>query len=104
MHLDAVAIGTPVVVQHVGGDRAFRRRMMELGLLPNTAVEVVRVAPLGDPMELRVRGCHLSIRKQEARAIAVAPVAGRAPAPRRPDSAGAPDEAVRPLEVVRDAP
>jgi Fe2+ transport system protein FeoA len=46
---------------------------MELGLLPGTAVEVVRVAPLGDPLELRVRGCLLSIRREEARAIDVEP-------------------------------
>jgi ferrous iron transport protein A len=58
-------------VLHVGGERPFRRRMMELGLLPGTRVEVVRVAPLGDPIELRVRGCLLSIRREEARCIGV---------------------------------
>jgi ferrous iron transport protein A len=46
---------------------------MELGLLPGTEVEVVRRAPLGDPMEITVRGMHLSLRKSEARQIDVSP-------------------------------
>ncbi len=73
MTLGDVAIGVPVTVTHVGGDRAFRRRLMELGLLPGTRVEIVRVAPLGDPIELMTRGCFLSIRKQEARLVDVSP-------------------------------
>ena len=72
MTLGDVAIGASVTVTHVGGDRAFRRRLMELGVLPGTRVEVVRVAPLGDPIELVVRGCFLSIRRQEARLVDVA--------------------------------
>ncbi|NNE68838.1 MAG: ferrous iron transport protein A [Rhodothermales bacterium] len=48
-------------------------RLLELGLLPGTLVEVVRLAPLGDPMDLRVRGFHLSLRKQEAAQIVVTP-------------------------------
>ncbi len=46
-------------------------RLLELGLLPGTVVEVVRLAPLGDPMDLRVRGFHLSLRKKEAAQIMV---------------------------------
>jgi ferrous iron transport protein A len=67
------ALETPVVVKHVGGERHFRRRLMELGLVPGSEVRVKKVAPLGDPMELSVRGCTLSIRKAEARAVAVEP-------------------------------
>jgi ferrous iron transport protein A len=48
-------------------------RLLEMGLLPGTVVEVVRLAPLGDPIDLKVRGYHLSIRRQEARQINVAP-------------------------------
>ena len=70
--LDRVLPGEFAVVQSVVGERAFRRRLMELGLLSGTEVEVVRIAPLGDPIELRVRGCCLSIRVQEARGITVA--------------------------------
>ena len=71
MTLAELAIGVSVTVTHVGGERAFRRRLMELGLLPGTRVEVVRVAPLGDPMELSVRGCQISIRREEAGSIEV---------------------------------
>ena len=46
-------------------------RLMEMGLLPGTQVEVVRLAPLGDPMDLRVRGYHLSIRKVDAALVTV---------------------------------
>ena len=63
--------GTRVVVARVGGARAFRRRLMELGLIPGTTVEVVRVAPLGDPLELSARGCNLSIRRADARMVDV---------------------------------
>jgi ferrous iron transport protein A len=81
MNLEEVDIGVPVVVAMVGGERPFRRRLMELGILPGTVIVVVRVAPLGDPIELSVRGCLLSIRRGEARSITVSParVTGRAP-------------------------
>jgi len=57
------------VVAKVAGSRAVRRRLMELGLLPGSRVAVVNVAPLGDPLELQVRGCKLSIRHAEAGTI-----------------------------------
>ncbi len=62
---------TPATVRQVGGPRAFRRRLMELGLVPGTAISVVNVAPLGDPLELSVRGCRLSIRSHEAALIEI---------------------------------
>ena len=46
-------------------------RLLEMGLLPGTPVEVIRLAPLGDPMDLKVRGFHLSIRKHEAAYIEI---------------------------------
>ena len=55
----------------IGGDRAFRRRLMELGFVPGTRVELRKVAPLGDPLEFGVRGGSVSIRRREAAAIAV---------------------------------
>ena len=48
-------------------------RLLEMGLLPGTPVEVVRLAPLGDPIDLKVRGYHLSIRKHEAQLITIDP-------------------------------
>jgi len=63
--------GKTVIVVEVGGDRAFRRRIMEMGLLPGTPVRVVAVAPLGDPLTLELRFGRLSIRKREAEEIRV---------------------------------
>jgi len=90
MTLEQVAVGTSVVVESVGGARAFRRRLMELGIIPGTQVEVVRVAPLGDPLELSARGCNLSIRAAEAREVQVA-AASALPgtSENRPEGAGA---------------
>ena len=48
-----------------------RRRMLDMGLVTGVEVEVVRFAPLGDPLELNVKGYHLSLRKEEARGIQV---------------------------------
>ncbi len=63
--------GQAVIVDEVGGDRGFRRRIMEMGLVPGTAVRVVAVAPLGDPLTLELRGGRLSIRKREAAQVRV---------------------------------
>ncbi len=71
MTLDSAHIGEHLRIQQVAGERAFRRRLLELGLVPGTRVELKRIAPLGDPVELLVRGCSLSIRRAEARFIHV---------------------------------
>jgi ferrous iron transport protein A len=71
MNLAQTPIGQVVTVEHVAGEGSFRRRLMELGLVPGTRVEVVGVAPLGDPLELLVRGGSLSIRRAEAQGVAV---------------------------------
>ena len=71
MNLAQTRIGQVVTVSHVAGEGSFRRRLMELGLVPGTQIEVVAVAPLGDPLELLVRGGSLSIRKTEAEGVAV---------------------------------
>lgn len=57
----------------VGGERAFRRRLMELGLVPGTPVTLRKVAPLGDPLELEVRGGRISIRRRDAAAVELEP-------------------------------
>ena len=51
--------------------RRMSRRLMEMGLLPGTRVRVVRIAPLGDPLELRLRDYSLSVRRNEAARIAI---------------------------------
>ena len=73
MTLAEVELRVPVTVRSVGGERAFRRRLMELGLIPGVTVQIHGVAPLGDPLELIVRGARLSIRRAEAGVIAVEP-------------------------------
>ncbi len=74
MKLSEIPLGTPRLIAHIGGKGSFRRRLMELGLLPGTRVELVGVAPLGDPLELLVRGASLSIRRSDAEIVEVAPV------------------------------
>jgi ferrous iron transport protein A len=58
-------------VVKVGGDAEASRRLMEMGLMRGTAVEVVRRAPLGDPLEVKVRGFMLTLRRAEAEHIEV---------------------------------
>lgn len=71
MLLSDIPTGHVVQIVSIAGQSSFRRRLMELGLVPGTRVELVRVAPLGDPVELLVRGASLSIRKAEAGVIEV---------------------------------
>ena len=68
-----LGVGETGVVHLVEGEGAFRRRLMELGLLSGTSVRVVRVAPLRDPMELEVRRASLSIRRADAERVVLQP-------------------------------
>ncbi len=60
--------GTIVKIGGVGG---VHRRLLDMGLVSGSEVEVERVAPLGDPIEVRIKGYHLSLRKEEASDIQV---------------------------------
>ena len=71
MTLDQLPIGKTAVIRQVGGQGALRCRLLDMGLIPKTTVRVEKVAPLGDPIELRVRGYSLSLRKEDARNIEV---------------------------------
>ena len=64
-------LGQSARITSIDCERHLSRRLMEMGLLPGTPVRVVRVAPLGDPIELRVRNYALSLRRAEAANIAV---------------------------------
>lgn len=64
-------LGTSVTVTAVDGQRAFRRRLLEMGLTPGTPVRLVTIAPLGDPMRIEIRGGQWSIRRAEAAQIRV---------------------------------
>ena len=81
MTLEQVAPGESAIVGNVGGARSFRRRLMELGIIPGTRVKVLRVAPFGDPLELTARGCNLSIRASEARLVEVEGARSSRPVP-----------------------
>ncbi len=70
--LAAVVLGKSATVREVAGPRAFRRRLLEMGLVPGTVVRVVSVAPLGDPLQIEVRGGQWSLRRAEAAHIVVA--------------------------------
>ena len=69
--LTSIALGTTATVAEIKLPPECRPRLMEMGLLVGTPVEVVRFAPLGDPVELRVRGYNLTLRKHEAEQILV---------------------------------
>ena len=71
MTLDTLPIGQQAVITAVGGEGALRCRLLDMGLTPKTTVRVEKIAPLGDPIELRVRGYALSLRKEDARNISV---------------------------------
>lgn len=64
-------IGSSIVVKKLGGDGAVKRRIMDMGITKGTEVYVRKVAPLGDPIEVTVRGYELSLRKQDAEMIEV---------------------------------
>lgn len=64
-------LGQHAEIASIDCERGLSRRLMEMGLLPGTKIRVVRVAPLGDPIELRVRNYSLSVRRAEAAKIAV---------------------------------
>lgn len=67
--LAALPVGGTATVSRVHGERAVVRRLLEIGLVPGTAVTMQRVAPMGDPIELKVRNFALSIRRSEALGI-----------------------------------
>ena len=71
MTLKEVAVGGKATIVRLTGEGAVKRRIMDMGLTKGTEVEVVKVAPIGDPIELAVRGYSLSIRKAEAETIEV---------------------------------
>ena len=66
-----VKIGESAVIEKLHGEGALKRRIMDMGLTRGTQVYVRKVAPLGDPMELTVRGYELSVRKADAELIEV---------------------------------
>lgn len=74
MTLDQLSVGESCEICQVGNQRgAVKRRLVDMGLTPGTVVTLVKIAPFGDPMELRLRGYELSLRKEDAAQIRVRP-------------------------------
>jgi ferrous iron transport protein A len=73
--LDKVKIGSDCIIKKVSGERPIKRRLMDMGLIPGTRVHVRKLAPLGDPMEIMVKGIELTLRKADAFNIIVEEVA-----------------------------
>jgi len=69
--LTNLPIGEKAKVLSVNGDNQITKRLMEMGVVPGASVRVIKSAPFGDPLEIRVRGYHLAMRKTEASRIEV---------------------------------
>ena len=69
--LTSLLVGHKAVVTSIDVPAESRGRILEMGLLVGTPVELIRFAPMGDPVEIKVRGYHLSLRKNEAQLIQV---------------------------------
>lgn len=71
MTLTNLPIGETAEILAVNGDNEITRRLMEMGVVPGVVVRVIKSAPFGDPLEVRLRGYHLAMRKSEADTIEV---------------------------------
>jgi ferrous iron transport protein A len=73
MNLGRLKVGERAQVTGVDGDDAISIRLMEMGLTPGVEVTLLGTAPLGDPLEIEVRGYRLSVRRSEAERVLIAP-------------------------------
>lgn len=71
MTLDQLPIGQEAVITAVGGEDELRCRLLDMGLIPRTVVSMQKVAPMGDPMEIRLRGYELTLRREDAAKITI---------------------------------
>lgn len=72
MNIDTLKCGEEVrIVGFKNGQSPYRHKLLAMGLIPGTCITLLRIAPLGDPIEIRVRGYELSLRKEEARILEV---------------------------------
>ena len=67
--IDDLTIGESGVISQVGGEGALRLRFLDMGLIPGTTVTMRKIAPMGDPIQIQVRGYELTIRREDARKI-----------------------------------
>ena len=71
MTLGDAKVGSTVVVTKIEGDSAYKRRIMDMGITKGSKLYIRKVAPLGDPVEITVRGYELSVRKNDAQCVQV---------------------------------
>lgn len=71
MTLNEMKIGSTAVIRQVGGEGPLRCRLLDMGLIPGTKVTLQKVAPMGDPIEIRVRGYELTLRVEDGQKIQV---------------------------------
>ena len=74
MKLNELKPGRSAVIETVGGEGALRQHFLDMGVIPGTEVTVIKLAPMGDPMELRIHGYELTLRLSEAEKIGITPV------------------------------
>ena len=71
MTLDQLKVGSSAIISAVGGNGALRCRLLDMGLTPRTCVTLQKRAPMGDPVEIRLRGYELTLRVEDAQSITV---------------------------------
>ncbi len=71
MTLNDLKVGQSGVIAAVGGEGPLRLRLLDLGLIPRATVSVQKVAPMGDPIQIRIRGYELTLRREDARQITI---------------------------------
>lgn len=71
MTLDKLPVGETAIITAVSGEGVLRCRLLDMGLIPKTKIKTVKIAPLGDPMQILVRGYELTLRIDEAKKITV---------------------------------
>ena len=74
MKLNALKPGRSAVIETVGGEGALRQHFLDMGVIPGTEITVIKLAPMGDPMELRIHGYELTLRLADAEKISIIPV------------------------------
>ena len=73
MTLAELKIGQSARILAVGGEGALRCRLMDMGLIPKTRLTLQKIAPMGDPLEIHIRGYELTLRREEAEKIEILP-------------------------------
>ncbi len=74
MTLDELEIGKEAIITAVGGQGELRCRLLDMGIIPNTKVMIRKTAPMGDPIEIHLRGYELTLRLEDAKKISIIPV------------------------------